>query len=359
MSRRSLSACLPSVSATSHADVHQRRIESGDRSGRRVHHHQRVDALGVVDGDAAGDHAAHRVAEQPELIETGRVGDRERVGSHPVERVRRGIGRVVARAVTTMIEDHDRVIACEHRDVIGEIFLRAAQPVHQHEPGTLAGHLDREPDTVVHRDPHVPMVTRMTPPSPPRSAESVRPGHVGCSEMPGEPAVERRSGTKWKVALRLLVSAVFLGVLVSRGAEIRDSIPRDHPLQTALLLSAAVVTMLVGIVLSAWRWQEVLLRVRRARLDPDAHRPPPRGSVRRQRAAVDDRRRRVAGRPRCRRRSTRRRPRSPRSCSSGSAACSRCRCSSSSGSRSTRRCSTPTTRGSRCSSPGSHSASWV
>jgi len=77
--------------------------------------------------------------------------------------------------------------------------------------------------------------------------------------MPGEPAVERRSGTKWKVALRLLVSAVFLGILVSRGAEIRDSIPRDHPLQTALLLAAAVVTMLVGIVLSAWRWQEVLL----------------------------------------------------------------------------------------------------
>jgi uncharacterized protein (TIRG00374 family) len=77
--------------------------------------------------------------------------------------------------------------------------------------------------------------------------------------MPGEPAVERRSPTWWKVALRLLLSAVFLAVLITRGRDIGDSIPTDHGLKTALLLSAAVVTMLVGIVLSAWRWQEVLL----------------------------------------------------------------------------------------------------
>jgi uncharacterized membrane protein YbhN (UPF0104 family) len=77
--------------------------------------------------------------------------------------------------------------------------------------------------------------------------------------MPGEPAVERRSGTKWKVALRLLLSAVFLAVLITRGRDIGDSIPREHGLRTALLLAAAVATMLAGIVLSAWRWQEVLL----------------------------------------------------------------------------------------------------
>jgi hypothetical protein len=77
--------------------------------------------------------------------------------------------------------------------------------------------------------------------------------------MPGEPAVERRSPTRWKVALRLLVSAVFLAVLIARGKDIGNSIPRDHALQTALLLSAAVLMMLLGIVLSAWRWQEVLL----------------------------------------------------------------------------------------------------
>lgn len=77
--------------------------------------------------------------------------------------------------------------------------------------------------------------------------------------MPGEPPIERRSGTKWKVALRLILSAVFLAILITRGRDLGDSIPTDHPLRTALLLSAAVVTMLVGIVLSAWRWQEVLL----------------------------------------------------------------------------------------------------
>jgi uncharacterized protein (TIRG00374 family) len=48
-------------------------------------------------------------------------------------------------------------------------------------------------------------------------------------------------------------------VLITKGRDLGDSIPTDHPLRTALLLSAAVVTMLVGIVLSAWRWQEVLL----------------------------------------------------------------------------------------------------
>jgi glycosyltransferase 2 family protein len=77
--------------------------------------------------------------------------------------------------------------------------------------------------------------------------------------MPGEPAVEHRSGAKWKVALRLLVSAVFLAVLITRVPDLGDSIPSDHHLRTALLLSAAVATMLLGIVLSAWRWQEVLL----------------------------------------------------------------------------------------------------
>ena len=77
--------------------------------------------------------------------------------------------------------------------------------------------------------------------------------------MPGEPAVVHRSGAKWKVALRLLVSAAFLAVLVTRVPDLGDSIPDGHHLRTALLLSAAVATMLVGVVLSAWRWQEVLL----------------------------------------------------------------------------------------------------
>jgi uncharacterized protein (TIRG00374 family) len=77
--------------------------------------------------------------------------------------------------------------------------------------------------------------------------------------MSGEPAVARRSGTGWKLALRLAVSAVFLAVLVNRVPGLADSIPSRHPLHTALLLVAAVLTVLVGIVLSAWRWQQVLV----------------------------------------------------------------------------------------------------
>ena len=48
---------------------------------------------GCVEHDPAGDHPAHRVAEQPEAVEPDRVGDRERVGDEPVEGVRRRVGR--------------------------------------------------------------------------------------------------------------------------------------------------------------------------------------------------------------------------------------------------------------------------
>lgn len=77
--------------------------------------------------------------------------------------------------------------------------------------------------------------------------------------MPGEPAVVRRSGAGWKVALRLLVSAAFLAVLITRVPDLDKSIPSDHGLRTVLLLIAAVITMFVGVVLSALRWQQVLL----------------------------------------------------------------------------------------------------
>jgi glycosyltransferase 2 family protein len=77
--------------------------------------------------------------------------------------------------------------------------------------------------------------------------------------MPGKPAVARRSGAGWKLALRLVVSAAFLAVLVNKVPGISDSIPSGNPLHTALLLAAAVLTVMVGIVLSAWRWQQVLV----------------------------------------------------------------------------------------------------
>jgi glycosyltransferase 2 family protein len=77
--------------------------------------------------------------------------------------------------------------------------------------------------------------------------------------MPGEPTVVRRPGAGWKVALRLVVSAAFLAVLITRVPNVGRSIPSDNGLRTALLLAAAVATTFVGIVLSAWRWQQVLL----------------------------------------------------------------------------------------------------
>jgi len=67
-----------------------------------------------------------------------------------------------------------------------------------------------------------------------------------------------RPGARWKVALRLIVSAAFLAVLITRVPDLGDTIPSDHHLRTAILLSAAVATLLLGVVLSAWRWREVL-----------------------------------------------------------------------------------------------------
>jgi len=77
--------------------------------------------------------------------------------------------------------------------------------------------------------------------------------------MSGQPANARRSGAGWKLTLRLLVSAAFLAVLVDRVPGLANSIPSRDPLHTALLLAAAVLTVLAGIVLSAWRWQQVLV----------------------------------------------------------------------------------------------------
>ena len=77
-------------------------------------------------------------------------------------------------------------------------------------------------------------------------------------------------------------------------------------------------------MLSAWRWQQVLLVFDAHGPLCTAHRPLPRRAVRRQRAAVDDRRRRPPRQPRRRRPPARRRSRSRRWSSSASAASSRC-----------------------------------
>jgi glycosyltransferase 2 family protein len=77
--------------------------------------------------------------------------------------------------------------------------------------------------------------------------------------MPAEPADERRSGAGWKLALRLGLSAVFLIVLFTRVPDLDGvHLPDTHPLRTAVLLGVAIVAACVGIILSAWRWQQVL-----------------------------------------------------------------------------------------------------
>ena len=124
----------PASSATSAAESISVGSKPGIGPARGVHHDERVDAFRVARARLARDHAAHRVAEQPEAVEPGRVGDRERVGDEPVERV-----RVADRSGLSLApwprwsKIDDRVIAGQHGDVVGEVFLGAAEPVHEQQ----------------------------------------------------------------------------------------------------------------------------------------------------------------------------------------------------------------------------------
>ena len=71
--------------------------------------------------------------------------------------------------------------------------------------------------------------------------------------------VARRLGPKSMLVLRLVVSAALLAVLAWKAKGIDDVIPDRHHALTVSLLAAAVLAALVGVVLSAWRWQRVLL----------------------------------------------------------------------------------------------------
>src|SRR5262245_3250236 len=76
--------------------------------------------------------------------------------------------------------------------------------------------------------------------------------------MTEDAPVPRRSGSAWKLALRIAVTVVFLLVLVSKAHGVEHAIPSNHHVLTAVLLAAAVLMTGVGVVLSAWRWQTVL-----------------------------------------------------------------------------------------------------
>jgi hypothetical protein len=66
-----------------------------------------------------------------------------------------------------------------------------------------------------------------------------------------------RSGRRWVLPLRIGVSLALLAVLVSK-MDLDAMLPRQRHLSTMAWLVVAVLTALVGIGLSAWRWQRVL-----------------------------------------------------------------------------------------------------
>jgi hypothetical protein len=74
---------------------------------------------------------------------------------------------------------------------------------------------------------------------------------------PISPALAAPSG-RWKVGVRLLVSAVVLTILVLKTPHLGGVIPHHDHVHTAVLLTAALLLIFVGIVLQAWRWQQVL-----------------------------------------------------------------------------------------------------
>jgi glycosyltransferase 2 family protein len=69
----------------------------------------------------------------------------------------------------------------------------------------------------------------------------------------------RRLGPRTTLVLRIVVSAALLALVASKASGVDDAIPDQHHGLTIALLAAAVLTALVGVVLSAWRWQRVLL----------------------------------------------------------------------------------------------------
>src|SRR6266702_6007345 len=92
-----------------------------------------------------------------------------------------------------------------------------------------------------------------------RFLRSLRCRLLGSGAMTEAAPVVRRPGSMWKLALRIVVSGALLAVVVSKASSVDDAIPDQHGALTISLLVAAVLAALVGVVLSAWRWQRVLL----------------------------------------------------------------------------------------------------
>jgi glycosyltransferase 2 family protein len=62
----------------------------------------------------------------------------------------------------------------------------------------------------------------------------------------------------WTTPVRIVVSVALLGVLLVNVPDLRQLVPAADLGRTGALLGLALLVTLVGIVLSAWRWQRVL-----------------------------------------------------------------------------------------------------
>src|SRR4051794_31371820 len=72
-----------------------------------------------------------------------------------------------------------------------------------------------------------------------------------------QPASAVPSG-RWKVVVRVLVSAIVLTILILKTPHLGGVLPRHDHGRTVLLLTIALLLIFGGIVLQAWRWQQVL-----------------------------------------------------------------------------------------------------
>ena len=100
------------------------------------------------------------------------------------KRVRGEVVGLVALAVPPVVEHDHRVVTGQFGHVVGEVLLRSAESVHEHEPRPGAGDLDREPDPVVRRDAHAPWSRTR----PRRCARGPRWRPLGCLAMGAESA---------------------------------------------------------------------------------------------------------------------------------------------------------------------------
>ena len=76
--------------------------------------------------------------------------------------------------------------------------------------------------------------------------------------MGDDGTVVPRIAPGWKFWARILVSVALLAVLVIKAPNPDELLPNRHHVLTATLLTCALLTTFLGIILSAWRWQRVL-----------------------------------------------------------------------------------------------------